>query len=180
MVKTREHKRKTCYPHSDTLLSSQISLYHLDGTTKSLFAHSNPTQQPIWKQEHWESGFTHYHLLFHLTEYQPRACQTHCSIGTHRHTEKLQYVPGPFWNCAPQTQKHRGDEEHRSQEKKIPFAATFWSSQWFSCFSRWSHCSIHHGLQTRPVQPVQREKNLPALRTFSKESLAVSRQVCVT
>lgn len=57
--------------------------------------------------------------------------------------------------------RHRNTEGTSSTEpkrKNIPFAATFWSSQWFSCFTRWSHCSIQHRSQTRPVQPVQREK----------------------
>lgn len=42
MVKNREHNRKTCYPHCNTFLSSQISLYHLDCAIKSLFARINP------------------------------------------------------------------------------------------------------------------------------------------
>lgn len=58
----------------------------------------------------------------------------------------------------PQHRNTQGMQHRTQKEKKIPFAATVWSSQWFSCFSRWSHCSIHHGLQTRPVQPIKREK----------------------
>lgn len=169
MVKTREYNRKTCYPHSTTLLSSQMPLYRLDGAIKSLFACSNPTQQPIQNQEDWESGFTHciyYSTWLNISHVPVRPTAPQGRTDTQRSCS-MSWVHSEI-----EHPRHRNTEGMNStdprRKKKIPFAATFWSSQWFSCFSRWSHCSIHHGLQTRPAQPVQREKTCLVWGQFQK------------